>query len=120
MIYVISLHKLSYFKFVLFADDTNVCISHDSIKQIENIFNSELENLVIWFKTNKLSLNTGKTNFNIFQKKSDLYPNENIRLYIDNVQINRVQSTKFLGVVLDSKLTWNKHITEIENNILNI
>ena len=118
IIYINDICNISaQLKFVLFADDTNVFISHESKKQMETILNSELENLDIWFKTNKLSLNTEKTNFIVFQKKSDLFPNENIRLYIDNVQINRIHNTKFLGVVLDSKLTWNKHITEIENKI---
>ena len=37
---------------------------------------------------------------------------------MDNIRIKQIQYTKFLGVILDCKLTWTNHITEIENKIL--
>ena len=36
---------------------------------------------------------------------------------MDNITIKEVQCIKFLGVILDCKLTWTNHITEIENKI---
>ena len=104
-------------KFVMFADDTNVFVSHKSIKHIEKILNSELQNLVTWFKANKVSLHIEKTNFILFQRKAEMFPNKNIDLYMDNFKINQIQYTKFLGVTVDSKLTWKNHIAEIENKI---
>ena len=104
-------------KFVMFADDPNVFVSHKSIKHIEKILNSELQNLVTWFKANKVSLNIEKTNFILFQRKAEMFPNKNIDLYMDNIKINQIQYTKFLGVTVDSKLTWKNHIAEIENKI---
>jgi len=34
-----------------------------------------------------------------------------IRPTIENESITRVDSTKFLGVIVDQKLTWQQHIT---------
>ena len=104
-------------KFVMFADDTNVFVSHKSIKHIEKILNSELQNLVTWFKANKVSLNIEKTNFILFQRKAEMFPTKNIDLYMDNFKINQIQYAKFLGVTVDSKLTWKNHIAEIESKI---
>ena len=45
----------------IFADDTNLFMSH---KRIDTLFASikmELENVSTWFKSNKLSLNVDKT-----------------------------------------------------------
>ena len=39
------------------------------------------------------------------------------KLYIDNNQIQRSESIKFLGVFLDENLTWKEHIKYIENKI---
>ena len=36
---------------------------------------------------------------------------------IDEIPISRVQSTKFLGVIIDDKLTWSEHISSITKTI---
>lgn len=42
---------------------------------------------------------------------------ENFNIVIDNTVIDRVTSTKFLGVYIDSKLTWSAHIAHISKKI---
>ena len=49
----------------MFADDTNL-LSHSSIKTLFQIVNAELVYLNEWFRCNKLSLNTDKTNTHFF------------------------------------------------------
>ena len=36
---------------------------------------------------------------------------------IDNIPITRVHFTKFLGVIIDDKLSWSNHITNITKTI---
>lgn len=43
--------------------------------------------------------------------KSDL------NIYINNVGIDRVQVTKFLGVVIDEKLNWKEHVSYIPKKL---
>ena len=38
-------------------------------------------------------------------------------LFIDNQQINQVQETSFLGVILDENLSWKSHISHISSKI---
>ena len=53
-------------KCILFADDTNIFCSSDSIAGSHDVLNSELSKLSSWFKVNKLSLNLKTTNYMIF------------------------------------------------------
>ena len=48
--------------FILFADDSNVFLSHHDPHTLVNILVSELEKLLSWIRANKLSLNLQKTN----------------------------------------------------------
>ena len=48
-------------KLIMFADDTNAFLSHNSLGTLYDIMNTELEKIVDWFNINKLSLNSDKT-----------------------------------------------------------
>ena len=45
------------FKFVLFADDTNVLYSSRNHEFVENTMNDELDKVNQWLCTNRLSIN---------------------------------------------------------------
>ena len=101
-------------KFVLFADDTNIFCSHNSISSLCRIIEDELVKLNIWFAVNKLSLNLEKTNFMFFSNtRSHVQP----KITINNTLIERVNVTKFLGVMIDEKLNWKKHIQYVHSKL---
>ena len=77
--------------------------------------NSELKKLVQWLNINKLSLNIRKTHYIVFTHKKQINLNNNI--LINNQIVSRVESTKFLGVIIDSALTWKDHINYIKTKI---
>ena len=93
----------------MFADDTNLFFRHKDKKALVNMVNVELTKISEWFKLNKLSLNIKKTNYIIFRSKyskSDINATGNLNIFIDNVKIEQVHETKFLGVIINSNLTW--------------
>ena len=45
---------LNKLKLIIFADDTNAFLSHNSLETLHDIMNSELEKSVEWFNVNKL------------------------------------------------------------------
>ena len=47
----------------MFADDTNIIVAGDSLTELENKINLELENLNRWLVANRLSLSVTKTEF---------------------------------------------------------
>ena len=103
-------------KFILFADDTNIFYSGKCINSLVNTLNNELAKVSLWFKSNKLSLNIDKTCFMYFTN-SQYRTVHNLNIFIDNKPITEKQSTKFLGVVLDSHLTWNDHFKKISTSV---
>ena len=44
--------------------------------------------------------------------------NLNLTVTINNVQINRVDSTKYLGLIVDKNLNWEDHILHIQGKII--
>ena len=74
----------------------------------------ELKKMKSWFDSNKLTLNLNKTKFIIFGNRTY---NTQKRLTIDNIEIERVNEIKFLGVIIDSKLSWKSHIQYITAKI---
>ena len=55
--------------FILFADDTNLFLSHKDVETLYKIMNQELKQVSLWLTANILSLNVNKTQFMIFKTK---------------------------------------------------
>ena len=97
----------------LFADDTTVYNTANNIGEIQNKTNEDLKNLVEWCRANKLTLNTSKTYGCIFGEN----PTQEIGIKIGDTDVNMSQSVKYLGVHVDSKLSWKAHIAHVANKI---
>ena len=78
---------------VIFADDTNILYSDANVKNLNNVFNTELDKLNTWFIINKLSLNVSKTNYILFGNRK---VHSDLDIKIHNNKITRVSETKFL------------------------
>ena len=104
---------------IMFADNTNLFFNHNDIKHLFTVVNNELINIKDWFTANKLSLNMEKTKYSFFHKpsKKDDIPLRLPKLIINNYEIQREESIKFLGVLLDQHLTWKEYIKLTENKI---
>ena len=95
----------------LFADDTCLLFSADSVAALQQIANTELSKIINWMTSNKLTLNHSKSKFLIITKKCR---STSINIHINNYSIEQVDSIEYLGITIDSKLSWNKHITFLE------
>ena len=119
LLYVNDLANVSSVLFpVLFADDTNIFVHGKNLSEMVSVLNTELKKIVNWLHSNKLSLNVTKTHYIIFSSKRK-YVDVNLtdQVLIDDVPLNRVSSTKFLGVILDEKLNWNEHVSCIKKKV---
>ena len=74
-----------------------------------------MDKLKKWFDINKLKLNIEKT-------KILPYINSGILkdITIDNIKIDIVKHYKFLGIYLDSQMTYKKHINYLSNKLSKI
>ena len=94
-----------------FADDTNLLYSDKKVKNLKKVMNNELKLLFEWLCANRLSLNVDKTEFIIFRPSNIEY--DRIVLKLNNQEIHESNKIKYLGLLLDPKLSWNVHITEL-------
>ena len=105
-------------KFYLFADDTNILLSNKNLKSLENTMNIELNKVYQWLISNKLTLNFKKKIFVIFrpyQKRLPFLPKICIKDPARNtsVYLERKEYVKYLGVLIDYKLSWKNHIGSV-------
>ena len=103
----------------LFADDTNLTTSGDSIPHLETAVNSDLENLRKWLIANRLTLNVAKTEFMLIGSKQMIKSISDLQLnvIIENKPVKRVIECKTLGVTLDQHLSWKSNTENICNKI---
>ena len=102
----------------LFADDTNLFISDSNITHLETKCNIALTVLAEWMSANKLTINYEKTCYMLFRPHLSKKLNYSLNVTINNTIINCVESIKFLGIILDNKLTWKLHIDDIYNSLM--
>ena len=109
LIYVNDMSKVSQLLFtLLFADDTNVFTSGKDVRQLIAIMNNEFTKIVEWLNVNKLSLNVSLSRNRIINDTD---------IKINGQMVARVACTKFLGVLIDKKLSWANHIKAIKMKI---
>ena len=86
------------------------------MRQLVSTLNSELEKVVEWLQVNKLSLNVDKTQYMVFNLgKKKLETTDPV--HINGNKLKKVDTSKFLGVIIDYKLNWLPHIQYIKNKI---
>ena len=105
------------FKINLFADDTSLFHTHDNFESLIKETNQELTRISTWLTTNKLVLNISKTNYIIFTSKGKSYNKNVSNIKIDGNNIQQVNKTKFLGIVIEEHLNWALHISHLCNII---
>ena len=109
LLYINDLLNVSRHCFsILFADDTKMFISGKILGVLCSQLNEDLREIQEWLNCNKLSLNVLKTNYMIFTPRNKIIEDIDVQLYAVNIQ--HVFVTKFLGVQIDSNLTWKHHI----------
>ena len=100
----------------LFADDTNLLYSNKSLKKINKHINQDLSFLSKWLRSNKISLNTSKTEIIIFRpKRKTIQKHLNFR--ISGQQIKTITHVKYLGIHLDQHLDWNLNMTTLQSKL---
>lgn len=98
----------------LFADDTNLFITHKNLAQAKLLAESTLIKLNQWFNANKLTVNLEKTHFSVYSNRDSKQLKE---LDINGHIIKRTAVVKYLGLYLDERLSWNSHIDHISQKL---
>ena len=119
LIYMNDIPKVSkIFKFILYADDTTLFSTIEFSVPIERsnvnqMLNYELSLVCEWLNVNKLSLNINKTKFMVFHPYQKEVLHLTPCLKIADTVIENVNEFNFLGVHLDSHMTWKSHTDKL-------
>ena len=114
LIYINDISLVSNFRINLFADDSCLSLSNKSAKKLENDVNLELTNIDHWLRLNKLSLNTDKTSYLIFTNRKITHRFE---VKVGDVVLKQQTTVKYLGVILDQRMTWAPHIQSLQKRV---
>ena len=99
---------------ILYADDTSVLLSEKDYSDLIKLLNSELDKLSNWLSANKLSLNVKKSYYMVFHR-AKLKIDKLAAIKMNGVFLQRINSLKYLGVIIDHKLNWTQHIAHVRN-----
>lgn len=109
---------VTHCKIKLFADDALVYIETEDTADGVSKLNSDLQIIENWLNMNKLCLNTTKTKWMLLTKSDDSVEDD---VVMGGTVLGRVTEIKYLGVLIDSKLTFKSHfqtiITKVTKNV---
>ena len=107
----------NYFKFIMFADDCTVTsrVARNELPVAHTAINDNLCRISEWLVSNKIQINVSKTKYLIYSLRGDMefmFP-----VKMGRSVIARENSVKFLGVILDNRLSFSMHIDSISSKI---
>lgn len=110
-LYIADIVKyLDEYKLTLYADDLSILVAKDSLETIQQNCDNLMTKIILWFSTNKLYVNSGKTYFSIFHSRQKRI--ENIEIKMGEVNLKQCENIKFLGIIMNDTLDWENHIRE--------
>ena len=102
-----------------FADDTALLIDGKNFADVESVTNSELSRISRWMIANSLTVNPKKTLALLIspQLRNDC-SSPQVTLTFNSEMINTTETARYLGIIIDSKLKFQSHISLLEKNWL--
>jgi hypothetical protein len=96
-----------------FADDTIILASHDDPVIASQRLQSHLDQLGTWLKNWRINITETKSTQVPFTLRKEQCP----AVHINNAVIPQSSTAKYLGLQLDSRLTWKQHIIKKRKQI---
>ena len=104
----------------LFADDTCLILQDNTLNHLYNKVSSEILSVNKWMVANKLTLNLKKSNAIIINPKNSPIGTKPNTVSIHQLvlpSLSTVTAAKYLGVVLDDRLSFKTHINILINKL---
>jgi hypothetical protein len=116
-IYYNSLLNLNFThrtKTIAFADDLILAIRGRTVTEAENMSNIELTKIAAWARDNKIQFNEQKSKTTLISRRKRK-ERKDVTIYLNSRPLTQVQCLKYLGIILDKKLTFKNHINYVYN-----
>ncbi len=100
----------------IFAHDTEIHACGTTLSEVRCLLQLDTDNLAQWFLSNKLVVSEGKCSSMIATSNRALI-NDSLNITINNVNINQVNSSRYLGIYLDGMLNWSDPFEHLCRNL---
>jgi len=99
----------------LFADDTALVESADSLSVLESRMNFQVQKVQAWLLANRLSVHyVKKSQYMLINKNPRIRIEDGLfKLVMGGHVIDRTKSYKYLGLLVDEKFSWSEHINAL-------
>ena len=84
---------------------------------LQRILTADLLNIAAWLKQNYLKINVKKTQLLLPGQKSRTQELDCLRITLNSVEVGQHDHVKYLGVAIDSQLTWKQHVKKLGRNV---
>lgn len=78
--------------------------------------NRDLNVYMNWLIHNRLKINLDKTKYVMFKQKNKIVRNPQIK--INSINIEQVDTIKYLGLIMDNNLSWKDHVNYIYSKVI--
>ena len=113
------LSSVTGIEFSMYADDLVFWFADREVEVIERALNEELKHVCNFFESHGLTISISKTKAMLFSRTPrKKLPALTVGLKGVNVEV--VDSCKFLGVILDQRLSYDKHVGECVGKFRNV
>jgi hypothetical protein len=92
---------------IAYADDVIIYYSSQSVKEINDAINDDMQAIQDWAKKNSMEINWNKTKTMIFYSNNMVKPTE-FSTTIQNHDVEIVNNFTYLGLILDNRLSWDE------------
>lgn len=99
-------------KIASYADDTSLLIGAGLFSDLITRSTEMFSDVCKWFMANKLILNKEKTNLILFHTKQNRIEVPK-QITLGNINLQRINRTKFLGLQIEETLDWTEHISSL-------
>ena len=95
----------------MYADDTSIHVSDAFCRSVEEKLQVSCVQLYKWAFCNKMDIHPEKTKYMIIttRQKYQRLPKLKQSINVNNISIRRVSDIRFLGLVVDDRLSWSVH-----------
>ena len=105
-IFTHDIPKTSFTELSSYTDVTVIVASNENPNTVSSILQRHLNIIDLWTKRWKIKINQTKSSFITFTLKKGFCP----VVTLNNIPILSFSKVKYLGLILDSKLTWDPHL----------
>ena len=116
LLFIIYINDLSTVQtrgnYFIYADDTAIFFQHRDPDVLQSIVDAALPKITQWLQSNCLSLNVKKTIYQVYSRRKINLP---IHVKIDNIDIEKKDTVKYLGLLIDNDMKFKSHIDSITN-----